>query len=392
MVATHVKVNRRPPAHRNTRRVYAAVVTTTTVDACPSREATHRAKHRARFPTHSLLLVRPHCSGNEDKRPVRGGIDISGRVVGEGYPNRFVTTEGRPMIGKFCVLLHCQARDDGRLLQRWEEYADLGVSDMLLGRESAVDRFGTSQATRNDAIAVCGPLIVRNVLHVPRALHGQVLLDDRLVHVVGPWCACRGVGRIVDVCMRSKSEMTGESTSTTTTTPASAIERTKSIGRRSRASVIVHEESAPVGHERRILIPLSPVFIMLATTTLEGGFDAGVGSQLHSRGRSRADYDGRCSLDGRLLVEVIKVDFLNWSSRICERQPVQHYLGIRHDRLDGLFGILRIFSTSGPGYPICRCLAAVRCRRCVINIAGIAIVGGVVIIADQRAFGQGVVV
>lgn len=70
----------RTPTHTTQTRGVDTSVVATAVDTRPPRISANRAEACPRFAT-DTLLVRPHCPGNEDERPVHSRKYVARRVV-----------------------------------------------------------------------------------------------------------------------------------------------------------------------------------------------------------------------------------------------------------------------------------------------------------------------
>lgn len=117
------------------------------------------------------------------------------------------------------------------------------------------------------------------------------------------------------------------------------------------------------------------------------------------RSRGGAHDDGSRVLGGRLL-DIIEVHLLSRSGLIRDGQAVEHDVGVRHGRLGRFGGIGRaggglvgLAALSWFHSSVARSLGGIeRCGRCLVDVARVAIISVVVVIAPDGALGQGVVI
>jgi hypothetical protein len=169
-------------------------------------------------------------------------------------------------------------------------------------------------------------------------------------------------------------------------------ERPETVCSGAGVSVIMHEESTSVGHEGGIFVPLPSVLLMLTPATLGRRLGRGRGARAHNDRAGELGGGLRRLFPCLGALNIVEVHFLDRSRLIRNGQPVQHDVGIRRDRLVGYQAV---------GFPLHIVLSVYlarhlfdigRRRRSVVDIARIAVIGRVVVIATDRTLGQGIVV
>jgi len=159
--------------------------------------------------------------------------------------------------------------------------------------------------------------------------------------------------------------------------------------------MVMHEEGPPVGYEGWIFVPFLSVQLVFPSLL----FIWVLSSRRLAR-RGRAHYD-RSRRFGRWRFTLLEVELLHWAGLALEGQSVPHEVSVVHSRGMGRLGCRRrasIWDSLLPLGPCFCCPITVvrlpqigRCRRCLINIARIAIIRHVLLVTDG-AFGHGIIV
>lgn len=105
------------------------------------------------------------------------------------------------MVRQFGVLLYCHAREDDRSLHTWYGHANLGIANVFLSGQGAVDGGRTRLASGDDAVSVGWSFILG---HLSRSTRSR--FDNSIVHVVSPLRVCgwiRGVMHVAEKLGRS---------------------------------------------------------------------------------------------------------------------------------------------------------------------------------------------
>jgi hypothetical protein len=85
------------------------------------------------------------------------------------------------VVWKLGILLDCHAGEENRLFHIWQEYTNLRIAHVLLGRQHPVDRLITLVASWDKAVTVWRAFVIR---HLTRSTWRWV--GDSFVHVVRP--------------------------------------------------------------------------------------------------------------------------------------------------------------------------------------------------------------
>lgn len=168
----------------------------------------------------------------------------------------------------------------------------------------------------------------------------------------------------------------------------------EAIRGRTSVTMIMQKEGASVGHKGRIFVPLPSVLLVLAPFYFLLGQP-----RLLLRSRARAHNNRGRVLSGRRWRDVVKVDFVCRVFSVGKGQLAEHRLGFgysvrgefRGRTLDGLDA--RLAAEPGLCGAVAQGLASIwRCWRRIVDVARIAIVGGVVFVATDRTIGHRVIV
>jgi len=85
------------------------------------------------------------------------------------------------MVRKLGILLNCHAGEKSLLFHVWQEYTDLRIANVFLGRQHPVDGLVTLFASWDKAVAIWRAFVIR---HLTRPTWRWV--SNSFVHVVRP--------------------------------------------------------------------------------------------------------------------------------------------------------------------------------------------------------------